>query len=373
MKIIQLITSVELGGAENVVFHLCDYARMQHPQDELLIYEIHSSSSAYAKEKKQELKNKGINCITLGNSNKYLSLLLAPFVLWRLLRQQQPDIIHSHTDLPDFVLAMALKLIPRPRFRVFRTIHNTELWSTRYISGWLTETSFRNDTIIAVSKAAAQAYRNIRQRYRLPVSQHQHMIYNGVPLPEQEAHPFQLDPSRINILFAGRLELQKGIDLFLKLIDKLTDEWKEKFSFHIAGDGSFRQQVEELVQKYSHVQYYQTVNNLSHKLYPFDYLFMPSRFEGFGLLSVEASLAGVPVAACRVAGLEETLPPDWPLWAEQPTVESLFNVLELLSKTHPKQKELSEKSSAWVKDHFLLSKMGKEYFILYHTLQVHYA
>lgn len=370
MKIIHLITSVDLGGAENVVFHLCDYARTQHPQDELLIFEIHSSRSAYATQKKQELKNKGINCVTLGNSNKYLSLLLAPFILWIQLRKQQPDLIHSHTDLPDFVLAIALKFIPRPRFRIFRTIHNTELWSTRYISGWLTETSYRNDTIIAVSQAAAKAYRAIRDRYRLPASQHQHMIYNGVPLPEQEMHPFQLDPNRINILFGGRLELQKGIDLLLELIENLTQEWRDKFSFHIAGDGSFRPQVEQVIKAHSNVHYYHTVNNLSNKLYPFDFLLMPSRFEGFGLLSVEASLAGVPVAACRVPGLEETLPADWPLWAEEPTVDSLIQLVQLVYKKQPERKELSTKSFDWVKDHFLLPKMGKDYFILYHSLQV---
>ena len=373
MKIIQLITSVDLGGAENVVFHLCDHARIEHPNDELLIYEIHSSQSAYALQKKEELKNKGIRCVTLGNSNKYISLVLAPLVLWFQLRRQRPDIIHSHTDLPDFVLAIALKLIPRRRLRIFRTIHNTELWSTRYFTGWLTETSFRNDRIIAVSQAAAKAYRAIRERYRLPATTHQYMIYNGVPLPQQEDHPFQLDPNRINILFAGRLELQKGIDLLLELLNQLNEEWRDKYCFHIAGDGSFRQQVEQATKKYAHVYYYQTVNNLPHKLYPFDYLLMPSRFEGFGLLSVEASLAGVPVAACRVPGLDETLPPDWPLWAKQPTVESLFQVLQLLSNTKLLRKELSGKSTAWVKDHFLLSKMGKEYFILYQSIQVHYA
>ena len=45
----------------------------------------------------------------------------------------------------------------------------------------------------------------------------------------------------------------------------------------------------------------------------FDAVIMPSRFEGFGLVSLEALARGVPVIGTRAPGLNETYPPDWPL------------------------------------------------------------
>jgi glycosyltransferase involved in cell wall biosynthesis len=369
MKIVHLITCIDLGGAENMVFNLCEYAKNNQPGDELVIYEIHSSNTTYSRQKKQELRSRGVTFKTIGNRYKYISLLVAPFLLLLLLRKEKPSIVHAHTDLPDFVLAMTLRMMSRPAFQIFRTIHNTELWSTHSLAGKLTEASFHDDTIIAVSAAAAKAYQQIRNRYQLKATGKQHMIYNGVPLPTPEPHPFQLDPERINILFAGRLELQKGIDLLLEVLTELPEEWQSKFSFHIAGDGSFRKQVEELVKTRQNIHYYPTVINLSNKLYPFRYVLMPSRFEGLGLLSVEASLAGIPVAACRVAGLEETLPPDWPLWAETPTTGDLFQLLQKMYANDATHGQLQERSAEWVKERFHFDKMGKDYFNLYHSFQ----
>jgi glycosyltransferase involved in cell wall biosynthesis len=50
--------------------------------------------------------------------------------------------------------------------------------------------------------------------------------------------------------------------------------------------------------------------DLAGRLRSFDAIVMPSRFEGLGLVAIEALCAGVPVLATNAPGLNEALP-DW--------------------------------------------------------------
>src|SRR5690554_753380 len=126
-KIFQLITSIQLGGAENVAFDLAEYTRKELPENsEIIIVELFATCNEYTDSKKEELKSKHIRIVTLYNGSKRKSLLFAPFSLIRLFIKEKPSIVHSHTDLPDFVLATTIRLsrffkIKLPK--VIRTIH----------------------------------------------------------------------------------------------------------------------------------------------------------------------------------------------------------------------------------------------------------
>lgn len=47
----------------------------------------------------------------------------------------------------------------------------------------------------------------------------------------------------------GRLEYIKGIDLLLDVIPIICDQYKNAL-FHIAGDGSMRILIEDMIEKY---------------------------------------------------------------------------------------------------------------------------
>jgi glycosyltransferase involved in cell wall biosynthesis len=57
----------------------------------------------------------------------------------------------------------------------------------------------------------------------------------------------------------------------------------------------------------------------------FDLVIMPSRFEGLGLVAIEATLCGLPVVATDAPGLREALPPDYP-WRARPGDPTSFAV-----------------------------------------------
>lgn len=314
--IFHIIASVQLGGAENVALSLCEnLTRERRDHYRFIILELYETKNDYASSIKIRYRELGIEIVSLSGSGKRAGALLAPLALAQHIRSQKPDIIHSHTDLPDFVLSLAMKLHLNHSFRVVRTIHNTVLWPTHPILGRIAESAFRNDTVIPVSDAAKDAYLYLRKHYGLSPSEKVKRIYNGCTVPERATHAFRIDERKVNIAFCGRLELQKGFDIFIGLVGRLSNDLKERVLFHVVGSGSFEPEALKLAATHDCVICYGAVPDLARKLHCFDFVIMPSRFEGFPLLSVEASLSGVPVIATRSPGLEESLPRHWPLFA----------------------------------------------------------
>ncbi len=86
--------------------------------------------------------------------------------------------------------------------------------------------------------------------------------------------------------------------------------------------------MEKLSHKINDMILYDPIPDVSNMFYAFDYIFMPSHFEGLGLISVEASLAKVPVIASFAPGLDETLPENWPLRFHLKNNEELYSIFE---------------------------------------------
>jgi glycosyltransferase involved in cell wall biosynthesis len=59
----------------------------------------------------------------------------------------------------------------------------------------------------------------------------------------------------------------------------------------------------------------------------FDVVIMPSRFEGLGLVAIEATLSGLPVVIADALGLREALPADYPWRAVPGDHQSLARAL----------------------------------------------
>ncbi len=348
-----------------MVFTLCEYLKQEEPGMEPVVIEIYRSGNPYAVQKRAQLKEMGVQLYTLGSTHKYSSLAAGPLALRQLLRKMKPAVVHAHTDLPDFVLAMTLRLLRRPGFRVFRTIHNTELWSTHSFLGKITESAFRNDTIVAVSQSAAAAYRQIRERYRLPVSADQHLVYNGIKEPAQQDQRFQLEPGKLHVAFAGRLERQKGIDILLNMLRDVPASWADRLHLHIIGSGHFEQEVRTFCAWHPWCTYHGAVSNLADAIGAFPVLLMPSRFEGMGLISAEASLAGTVVVASDVPGLNETLPTDWPLFVQDPSPAAWLAILDRLLQGKIDLEVLQKKAYYYVLKKFSWKEMGQQYAILY--------
>lgn len=371
-KIYQLISSIQLGGAENVAFELAEHCGNElHDDSEIVIVELYKSGNDYARFKKEDLNSKNIGVITLHKGSKRMSLILAPLKLVYLIVKSKPTIIHSHTDLPDFVLAVTKQInrlfrIKMPK--IVRTIHNTQLWRSHEKMGQFTESSYGHEPVASVSQYAMKAYEQLREKYGLQTSNNRMIIYNGCVEPLKKSHPFHIEENKINIAFCGRFEDYKGVETIISTIPLLEQKFPKRFLFHLIGDGNYKSQLQELANQNNNILLYEPQPNVASKLYAFDYLWMPSHFEGLALMSIEASFSGIPVIVSFAPGLDETLPAEWPLKFHLNNKVELLDIFEKINNNQYDKEMLKEMSFNFVKDHFSRTQMISAYSKLYNNL-----
>ena len=121
------------------------------------------------------------------------------------------------------------------------------------------------------------------------------------------------DGERI-ILFVGRIEPLKGIDILISAAAQLHED--ENFRVLIVGgDARAEAQVAELralAERLDVDHHISFVGAVAHEKLPMyynaaDVCVVPSYYESFGLVAVEAMACGVPVVASRVGGLTTTV------------------------------------------------------------------
>lgn len=369
LKVFQLVRSVHLGGAEMVAFNLAEFCKVSYPDKfEFIVVELHQTNNAYSREKKKYLRSKNIRILSLGSKSKALSLLFGPFVLAYYLLKEKPGVVHSHTDLPDLTISNTKRIFSLFQLKfpeVVRTVHNTVLWPTHNKLARHTESRLKNDWVVGVSDGALDAYKNLRKKHNLGCSPHQSIIHNGCAVPQRAEHPFNIDDKKINIAFCGRFENQKGIDVLIHRIRLINSGFFDSFVFHLIGSGSYQNEILKLSQAYSNVFVYDTVPSVADKLYAFDFLIMPSRFEGLVLISIEASFARVPVIAAIAPGLSETLPVDWPLNFQLDSEESLLQIFSKIKNREFDLDALKNKAYSYVSKEFSQNAMVDSYSKLY--------
>ncbi|MBB5375935.1 glycosyltransferase involved in cell wall biosynthesis [Deinococcus metalli] len=381
LSVLQIITHLELGGAEEVAISL---AEALHEEVDFTFFIVQGGDrSEIGRDFYLRLQALRIP-VYLGTvvPMKMGGAMVSGFKLNRLIRRLRPDIVHLHTEIPETTFACATLFGLPDQLEVVRTIHNTSLWPAWAQIGAWAERRLAGARVAAVSRGGLDGLKRFQDAYGLPRTDETRaqIIYAGV---SKDTGPRPTPPAAnasgpVRVLFAGRLELQKGVDLMPAIVERASRLTVRPVAFHIAGSGTYAPQLREWAER-QHTGWDVTVGppipNLAGYLHEgrHDLVFMPSRFEGLSLVAVESLLAGVPLVTTRIDGLKEIFQSDYPLLAEPEDVDGLADVLAQAINDGDAALHAAQVHRASVMDRFSQTGMGRHYLQLYRRAVVNPA
>ncbi|AQT51981.1 glycosyltransferase family 4 protein [Burkholderia cenocepacia] len=231
--------------------------------------------------------------------------------LRRLLRRLQPDIVHSHSSKAG---ALA-RLCRGPWKQVYTphavyTLNPTLSTAKRAFYGGIERVlgNACSDTVITVSQAEADHLHELgiaQQRIRV--------VENGVTPPRlltrQAARiALGLADDTFVVGFVGRFDHQKGVDRLVRIARLLEQRHDRRLQVVAIGSGDFNRAAGDEVRDLPlNLHVAGRVDEARRYFSAFDLLALPSRYEGFPYVCLEAVAAHVPMVATDVAGAAELI------------------------------------------------------------------
>lgn len=127
MKILMALMGMEIGGAETHVLELA--TDLKYKGYDVIVT---SNGGVYVK----ELEDIGIKHIKLPLHTKKPSAMIKSFFgLWKIIKEEKPDIVHSHARIPSFILGLLNKFV---KFNFVTSAHWVFKTSgiLKYITTW---------------------------------------------------------------------------------------------------------------------------------------------------------------------------------------------------------------------------------------------
>jgi len=309
LKVVCLTPHLFIGGAERLMIDIFSRLDRRRFQPQWCCLEGGSTNSASWR---LELERAGIEVAVLASDQKpkqqvgrLWRLIVIGWRLWRYLRKNRPDIVQTQLFADVYRPIARLAGVPT----IISVEHNLDYdepaWTrlAKIISRWAV------DGIIAVSKAVKQ---DIIRRYHYS-PQKIEVIYNGVDLdkffkPIDRSHLASQSQPVWRLGAIGRLTKQKGFDVLIKALAALPKEINWQCS--IAGSGPQASHLNSLITKFglsNQIKLVGLQTDVPKFLAGLDLLVAPSRWEGLGLVILEAGAAGVPVVASQIDGIVEII------------------------------------------------------------------
>ena len=240
----------------------------------------------------------------------------------------QPNLIHLNASSEWAVLAFLL-LKGMFRLPIALTLHAPFFYASK--NPFLGQIAEISDQIFCVSKWVLEQTTNL-----VPAAAHKlQLIYNGLPLPNIIPTPLPFSPPVLLLL--GRLSPEKGFHTAIQAFSLLKNDGS-KARLVIAGGGQELPFLERLVDQLELKDSVEFTGELVreeglHWINQATFMIVPSYFESFGLVALEAMHMKRPVIASRIGGLEEIvldnetgllIPPHDPIALHQ-AIQTLIN------------------------------------------------
>lgn len=237
---------------------------------------------------------------------------------------------------------------------------------------------WRADAITAPTQSMAAASRSMLRLPERPIQ----ILPNAAEPPLYLRRTERPANAPLRILFVGRLERRKSPDLLAAAIPDILRRFPDTIFTFIGDDipqgpgkSSMRRYCEALIgaDLLDHVEFLgrQPHEVVEEYLARSDLFVLPSKFESFGIAYAEAMLYGLPVIACRGAGVEEVVPEGIAgSYVPQESTEALRDaILQLLGDPLLRQK-MGQAGEEFALQHYTASCVAEAHETFYRGLLI---
>lgn len=222
----------------------------------------------------------------------------------RKIKEINPDIIHVHGTFAGFFLRTLL-FFKKQRPVVIYCSHgwaflmDTQNWKKKMFASVEKVLSLRTDYIINISNYEYEMAMNYGMSPKKSV-----VVYNGVSdsVPSELA-PFAVKKEKINLLYVGRFDRQKGFDLLLEVFNE--NKFAE-INLYLVGDSVLSRNEYQFPDNAVKVGWVDN-SEIDRYMKACDAIIVPSRWEGFGIVAIEALRNKKPVIASNRGALPEII------------------------------------------------------------------
>ncbi len=295
MKILQVITSLRTGGAENLISEIVPLMRERGHEVDVLVFD--GQETAFMR----KLRKLGVKVMALGMDADVYRLgnirKLMPII-------KQYNVVHTHNTACQMYVAIARKLCGA-KCKLVTTEHSTDnkrrhLWWFKPIDRWMYR---QYDGIISISQIATDLLQTyIGSGYDVKT------VANGVnvaafhsAVPHEE---LRAEDDFVVIMVAA-FRPGKDQDTPIKAIALLP----ERFKLWLVGGEQGRKALCEQLAKdlgvADRVTFWGLRSDVAQMLKTADVVCMSTHYEGMSLSNIEGMAVGKPFVASRVNGITE--------------------------------------------------------------------
>ena len=314
-RVAHVLNSMGLGGVPPVVYHLLRTLPPERYNCYLYVLTPCTDHQDVRSAQVERFRDLGVS-VSFPDRDGQKFYVVAELCQWII--RDQIDILHTHSYKPNLYGRLAGILCNAGALKIIGHYHN------QYDNKWDSDGTLICDRLLArfsdrLIACSVSVRQHIAERVGVPLEQIE-LLLNGVEMDRFTAHH---DPVTVKAEFGipsdckvvgvvGRISEQKAQDDFIKAA-RIISQHEPETVFLIVGATENPALLERLRRLTTELGLDDKVRFIGYvadipKIYAaLDVLVVPSRWEGFGLVLVEAMAAGKPIVATHVGAIPEVV------------------------------------------------------------------
>ncbi len=369
VKIVRIINRFNIGGPTFNATYLTRY--LSDDYETMLVGGVPDEGE---KDSLHVLKENGIEPIIVPELSRAIDPIndrKAYRKIKRIIKEFQPDIVHTHASKAGLLGRLAAKSLKVPV--IVHTFHGHVFHS--YFGKRKTNFFKRIERYLAKISSGIVAISEIQKKelvidHKIAPSKKVNVIPLGFDLTKfsidlQEKRKvtranFSIEEDEVAIAIVGRLAPIKDHSFFLSCVQMLKNSTKKKFKIFIVGDGSERKEIEEKAREIDPdgkiIKLTSWILDISTFNAGMDIMCLTSKNEGTPVSLIEAQATGLPVITTDVGGVRDVvINGSAGFVIKKDHIETYAEKLRLLVESS----ELREKYGTFGKD-YVLKRYGYE-------------